>query len=382
MSRLRRAWIWWVFQTSRTETVETMAIFRIGVGIALVWTTLTPWLSGAVDLAWTDVAHGGYRELGATWLVTLLGGPTPGVVQGLMALSVAAGVLVTLGLGGRASALVALQSFLPLTRLNTHAGGSFEHLLTNALWLLVLCRASATWSLDCRLRRGAWSSDDHIGSWARWLVLAQIVLVYGSTGLQKGGSAWTPLGGFSAVYFALRDPAWHRWDLPWLGWVSPLLTVSTAAVWLFETGWFLVPLLLWWRVRPDTGGRLGALVRRRDPRPLLLAFGAALHGGIFVLMEVGTFSWLTMCFYVALWSPSELRAAMNALMARRRARMATRASESPAAAAMSSQDRDSRMRPRMRARSSGSRLSRTAGEAATTSRSARAATSWVPPRST
>lgn len=339
MNRVGRLWRWWLAQTSRRETAETMALFRIGVGIALVWTIATAWISGALDLAWTDAAAGGYRTLSETPTLKLLGGPTPEVIQGLMTACIVSGSLLALGIGGRLTALVALQVFLPLTRMNTHSGGSLEHLLTNALWLLVLCRSTATWSVDCRVRDGRWTSDRMIGAWARWLVLAQIVLVYGTTGLQKSGSSWTPLGGFSAVYFALRDPAWQRFDIPWLGWLSIPLAMSTAAVWLFETGWVIVPLLLWWRVRPGAGGRLGAFVRRVDPRPAILAFGAAMHLGIFVMMEVGTFSWLTMCFYVALWSPAEIRSFVSkkARTARRSARIATRASASPAESATSSQ---------------------------------------------
>jgi len=334
---VRAWWRRWVEATSRTETGEVMALFRVGIGVALVWAVLTAWTSGAADLAWTDRHYGGYRGLKTNWLLELLG-PSTGVIDGLMVVSLLGGAFLTLGLGGRVTAFVALQAFLPLTRANPHSGGSFEHFLTNALWLLVLCRATATWSADCRLRTGRWGSDRRIGAWARWLVLLQIVLVYGTTGLQKGSSQWTPLGGFSAVYYALRDPAWNRWDFAWLGWLEPLLAVSTACVWLFETGWILVPFILWWQRHEGSGGRLGRWVRRWDPRPAILLFGASMHLGILVFLEVGTFSWLTMCFYVALWTPDEVRAAARKLLsARRSARMATRGPESPAADATASQ---------------------------------------------
>jgi hypothetical protein len=308
LSRLAVWWRRWVHATSVTETAEVMALFRVGAGVSLVWVVVSVWVSGAAELVWTDQAFGGYRELDTTWLIDLLGGPTPGVIAGLMAVSGVAGALVTAGLGGRLAALVALQAWLPLTELNSHSGGSFEHLLTNALWLLVLCRSTATWSLDCRIRTGAWTGEGRIGAWARWLVLAQIVLVYGTTGLQKMGTSWTPIGGFTAVYYALRDPGWQRVDLPWLGWLEPVLAVATAMVWAFETGWLVVPLLLWWTWRPGTGGRLGALARRWPWRRAALAFGAAMHLGILLMLEVGAFSWLTMAFYVALWRPDELRA--------------------------------------------------------------------------
>jgi len=296
-------WGRWVEATSRTEGPETMALFRIGIGLTLMWTVVTAWTSGAVDLVWTDAEFGGYRSLHESALVGWLGGASPRVVHGLLGGSLLGGALVAVGLGGRGSAFFALQAFIPIARLNSHANGSFEHLLTNALWLLVLCRATGAWSVDQRIAR---RRPPEIGVWARWLVLAQVILVYGTTGLQKTSSSWTPLGGFSAIYQALRDPAWQRVDLPWLGWLAPLLAVSTAAVWLFEIGWLLLPLLLWWRAT-DRGGRLGAFVRTHDPRPAILAFGLAMHLGILALMQVGGFSVLTLCFYVALWRPDEIR---------------------------------------------------------------------------
>ena len=62
-----------------------------------------------------------------------------------------------------------------------------DRLLTNALWLLVLSRSTATLSLDCRLRTGQWVSSVLVPAWPRYLALYQLVLVYGTTGLQKLG---------------------------------------------------------------------------------------------------------------------------------------------------------------------------------------------------
>ena len=311
MSRLRSAWARWVALTSRTETGETVAIFRILVGLGLVFTVTGAWSSGAWEFAWVPIEDGGYRTLKATWLVELLGGPSRALARALMVGSLATGAMLSLGIGGRATALVALQCYLPLTRLNTHTGGSYEHLLTNSLWLCVLAGCTATWSLDCRLGTGRWSSDKRVGSWQRWLIVLQLVLVYGSTGLQKMGSSWTPIGGFSAMYDALSDPMWARWELPWLGWFGPVLAVGTALVWCFEISWVFYPGWWWLRrtERPLTGrlGRMAAWARRWDLRPLLVGFGASMHLGIFVTMSVATFSWITVSLYVALWRPEEWR---------------------------------------------------------------------------
>jgi hypothetical protein len=296
------------------EGPQTLAVLRITLSTALLLTVGGVVARGA-DAFWRTPEHGGYRQdLRIPWLFDLLGVDASAATDPAIAVALLFGALTLVGFGGRASPFLALQSYLALKTLNPHVGGSYEHLLTNGLWLLVLAPATTTWSADCRLTTGRWSSERTVPTWCRRLFILQLAVVYASTGLGKAGTAWTPIGGFDALYWTLHDTNWTRFQLPGVAWLSPLLKASTAVTWLFEAGWTLVPLWLALRLR-EPRGRLSRAAHRLDPRPWLTAYGVALHVGIWVLMDVATFSWVTLAWYPALWLPGELERARGWLRA-------------------------------------------------------------------
>jgi hypothetical protein len=263
---------------------------------------------GLVPVLWMNPADGGYTTVSPSWLFERLGGVTPTTVWAVVVVTLLAGLAMTLGLGGRLMPLVALQGYLALYSLNSDAVGGYDWLLTNALWLLVLARATATLSLDCRLRTGCWRCADLVPAWPRYLAIYQIVLVYWTTGLQKLSAAWTPAGGFSALYYILQEPTWHRWDMSWLAWVYPLTQVATATSWIWELTAPLLLLALWFRRTADRPGRLRALFNRVPVRGLWVAIGVCVHLGILIFMNVGPFSWVSLAFYVCLFRPEEWQA--------------------------------------------------------------------------
>jgi hypothetical protein len=293
--------------TSRRETGEALALFRICVGVGILLTVGWAVLADLVGAIWLGIEHGGYRELTSHphW-VRWLGGLTPGLVWTLVVISLAGGACLVTGFGGRLSAAVTWQALWTLLRINTLAGGDYELLLSNSLWLLVLGDGCATWSLDCKLRTGRWSSDRTVGAWARYLVITQCVIMYTTTGLQKSGGQWTPAGDFSALYFVLRDITWNRVDLPWLGSIYGLTQLATASSWLFEISWALLPLVLYARATGRTGG-VYRWLNRYDLRWCFVLGGLLLHAGITLALEVATFGWVSISFYPCLFAPAELR---------------------------------------------------------------------------
>jgi hypothetical protein len=222
--------------------------------------------------------------------------------------ALASAALLAVGLWGRLSALVALQSYIALTQLNHEAGGGDDLLLYNALWLLVLARSTATLSLSCRLRTGRWVSPEPVPAWPRYLAIYQLVLVYWATGMQKVGAGWVPGGDLSALYYILQQPSWVRWDLSWLAWVYPLTQLATLVTWLFEVGSPLLLLALWYRNTRERPGRLRALFNRLNFRRLFVTVGVGLHVSLLVLMNVEPFSWATLAYYVCLFRPEEWEA--------------------------------------------------------------------------
>lgn len=312
-----RRWRAWVALLSRQERGESLALFRIAVALVGIYTVGTVLWSGMVPVLWMDRSYGGYLELKKTWwLVDLLGGPTPGPILGLVAVSLLACTALLLGVGSRLAALIAQQCILALTWTNGQAGGSYDDLTSNALWLLVLSDSAATLSLPVRLRTGRWSSDRLVSAWPRYLVIFQIVVVYFSTALQKLSAYWTPGGDFSALYYILQQPTWQRVDMSFVAWIFPVTQLATAITWFWEVGSPLLLLAFWYRDTRCRAGRLRALMNRLDARALFALIGVGLHLGIFATMEVGPFTWITLSYYLVLWSPDEWRALWRRLRGR------------------------------------------------------------------
>jgi hypothetical protein len=301
-------WTRWVALLSRRETGEALALLRILSGIAVVINIGSAIACDVVELVWIDQDFGGYRHVSAPWLVELLGGARPEVVWPLALTTLLAGVALTLGVLGRLSAFVALQGLIALAAINTHAKGSYDGLLINSLWLLVLAHSTSTLSLACWRRHGRVTSDALVNAWPRYLAIVQIVVVYTSTGLHKVSAAWTPGGDFSALYYILQQPSWHRGDMSWLAspWLYPLTQLATAITWTWEITWPLVLVTIWARTR--AGGRARRWLARVDLRVLYVTIGFVVHASVATLMVVGPFFWITLAYYPCLFRPAELRA--------------------------------------------------------------------------
>ncbi len=161
-------WSRWVGICTEREHGRTQAWFRIALGTVVLWDLLGALRSDARDLLYLAAADGGLtsgRRL--HWLVELLGGQEPAVVQGMFVAAAVAAAAVTLGLGGRWSALTLLQLLLAIRSLSSYASGGYDLVIANGLWLLVLSSATATHSRGCRLRSGGWSRDRRGGACPR-----------------------------------------------------------------------------------------------------------------------------------------------------------------------------------------------------------------------
>ncbi len=314
-ARLKRWWGFWVELFGHKETGTSIAVFRIGVGMVVLYSLLTVASSGLVDVLWVDAKHGGMRHVGGTWLINKLGGPTPGNVWLLFWTGVALSGCVIVGLGGRLATFLLCQVYGGLVGINGDASGGSDSMMLNALWLLTLAKPTATLAVDCWLRERSWTSERLISAWPRYLIILQIIIVYGATGLQKTGMSWTPFGGYSALYFALQDPTWTRFDPGIFSDLYIVTQLATAVTWHWEQ--FTPVLLLWFYFRytatPDKPGRLRRWVGRWDLRKPWALIGIGLHAGILLLMNVGPFSLISVAYYVSLWRPDEVEAAVATL---------------------------------------------------------------------
>lgn len=303
---MKRLWHAWVELLSHCEPATSLARFRIAVALVILYALLSMIAADLVDVMWVDAAYGGLQTLSTKhWLVGLLGGRTPATAWTLVGSGLLLAALLAVGLGGRLTALVTLQVYYALTSAQGTLTGGYDTLVTNALWLLVLSESTATLSLDCRRRTGRFTSDRPVPAWPRYLVILQLVVVYGTTGLHKLSPVWTPGGDLSALYWVFQEPTWRRFDMTWTAsaWAYPLTQLGTAVTWWWEV---LAPLLLvvyWARYTAARGGRVRRALNRFDLRRPWAAIGVALHLGILVLLNVGPFSWISLAYYLCLIPP-------------------------------------------------------------------------------
>jgi hypothetical protein len=323
--KLRALGRFWLDITRERESPLVLGLLRAAVGLVLLGSLASVLGSGVLESMWVDVEDGGALHLSPdSFWVNVLGGPTRSAIFTLFGIACVSGVFVTLGLGGRLPYLLAGQAYGALVRVNPDTVGAYDSMITNALYLLLFSAANATLSLDCRRKTGAWTSRTEVPAWPRYVLIFQLLVVYGATGLQKMSHTWTPFGGYSALYWVLQDPTWRRFDTTFAASISPLLAIATAATWHFEV---FAPLLLLYYYAERTrerGGRFRRWFLRWDLRKPFAAVGIALHLGILVLLNVGPFSFISLAYYLALLRPPELERALVWLRSRSDARSALR----------------------------------------------------------
>ena len=310
LSRLRQWWAAWLTLLRHREPGIGLAWFRMLVGLALLWELTGPLVTDSVELLWFTLEDGGYRAVKGPggWRWRPLGGYSPAAVYQMLAIGISASVCTILGVGGRLAPLVGLQAFIALTRLNGSAGGGDDFLLSNMLWLLVLSNATATGSLSARWRTTRFWPDVPVPAWPRYLVIVQLVVMYTSTGLQKMSHHWVPWGDQSALWYVLLQPSWQRWPIETMPqWAALLTRAATLSTWLWELSAPVLLLAFWYRYTASRPGRARALFQRVDLRAAYLAFGVILHVGIFIVMDVGTFSLVSLAAYTCAFHADEYR---------------------------------------------------------------------------
>jgi hypothetical protein len=305
---MRAKWQFWVELFGRKEAGTTLALLRIGVACVILYSLLSIAAADLVRGLWIHRDFGGmHPHSQGNYLLSLLGGPTPSAIWGLWAASLVAALAMLLGLGGRWTVLLLQQCYVALFTINSNAYGGYDLLHSNGLWLLFLSQCTTTLSLDCRIRNRSWRSDDLVSAWPRYLFIFQLLLMYFWTGVQKHAATWTPMEGYSALYYVFQDPNWLRWELGEIAaTLYPLTQIATAITWHWEQlGPPAVLLYFYFSHTRDRGGRLRRWFTRWDLRVPFVAIGITMHVNILMFMNVGPFSWISMVYYLAFLSPEQ-----------------------------------------------------------------------------
>lgn len=282
------------------ESGSALGSMRILVGLALTLEVgrycFTAAGQDVFSLMFADIAHGGYRPVRPTLLLALLGGARPAALFFLAGCNFVCGVCLCVGLFGRLPALLAWLICTSILGQGSPLAAGSDLLFSTSLLTLGLSDCTRTWSLDCRIRTGAWSSDELVPAWPRLLALLQLAVMYGATGLQKlVSTTWWPADGYSALYQILQSPHWAKY---------PRLIEQTdgALVWPLAIATALtVPFEL----------TFPAVLFFRRLRPAYAVFGVMLHLGIGLSMGVGPFGLLALASYPTLFprwrGPESLR---------------------------------------------------------------------------
>lgn len=299
---LRRAWTTWSRWLGEPEDARPFALLRILTAATCFGVVALAMLEGIDVGLMLDEAHGGVSRTGTgrAW-VQGIGGGSALVMRSLSAAALTLSVTLGLGWWSRLSAFLLGQVLIAWFGVALGSGGGHDRLITNVLWLLAIGPSGATWSVDAWIATGTWRPSVAVAAWARRLVVFQLIVMYTLTGLQKQGDVWGASGEYRAVYNALLMPTWQRFDNLWLGDVYPLLQLGTAVSWWWESLWVVLGVALVLR-HPGVPSRWWSRwARWVDLRLPFVAVGLVLHGLLWVLLNVGPFTPITLACYVALF---------------------------------------------------------------------------------
>jgi hypothetical protein len=289
-------WRAWVELMDRREPATALALVRMFVAVVLLADYATVWRLELVHVLWSPTPDG-Y----ATAYDALAAGPT------LYAVVVLALACMLFGLATRVACVVFVIASAQLSHLAPDGERGIDILLRIIVAILALSRSNASWSLDAWIaRRLGRPMPQEVPAWPRYLLLLQLVWVYVSGGMNKGGAEWGPQGGFTALANALTDPHTARFDPAWIATVYPLTRIATALTMCFELGAPLYLLFYYYAATAERPGRVRALCNRLRMRWVWIALGVALHLGIAITLRLGIFAWGMLALYPVLLLPREL----------------------------------------------------------------------------
>lgn len=293
---------WNRFWFSRVDPAP-LAVIRIAIGLLLVYSHAVwalnshhffgsdAWLNGEAISA---IQSGGYAVSALWWI-----DDSSGLLWLVHGVALVNAVLLTIGLWSRMAAPVAFLLTVSFANRNPAALYGFDQVLGFVTLYLCVNPGHGWLSVDAwrasRKRGALWSQPEFLdmgdgpsvsANIATRLIQLHLCLIYQMAGLAKlKGAAW-----WSGVAFwgAIGNIEYQTVDLTWLvDWpvVVSLLTISALA----------------WEIS------YAVLVWNRWTRPLVLAFGVMVHGGIAICFGMMTFGLAMIVANIAFVSPIVIR---------------------------------------------------------------------------
>lgn len=297
----------WVAFWNRTEHGRSLALVRIGLGLVVLFDLLDVWRLGLVVPLFAPQEAGGWADVASRghpfpWSVLPAEPSSASLCHGALVL---AALAVTVGFFTRTSTLALLLLWAAWRTAVPEVDRAVDQLCRDLLAILVLSGAGRTLSVDAWLRTRSFDDPTPIGSWARYLVIAQVVVAYFAAGLQKLGLHWLPMGDFGALYVILQDPAIARFDFGFLGrqpWYL-LTQLGTAVTFAWQLLYPLVLLWLYYASTAERPGRLRAFANRLHLHHVWIGVGVFFHLALAATTELGIFPWAMLVAYLAFLEP-------------------------------------------------------------------------------
>jgi hypothetical protein len=302
----------WVAFWDQRETAESLALVRILLSAVVLWDLYQVWRLDLIRVLWAPIEEGGlgpashgepviwfYQHYGATISSTYW----------LYGATLAAALLLLLGLFSRASALALLLAYAQLEALSPDADRGIDTLMRDVLCILVFSRAGATLSLDALLWQKKFFSERLVPAWPRFLIIAQLILLYLFAGLAKDAASWSWDGGYVALFYVLHEPHHIRFVIPHEALVVayPLTQLGTLSTVLWERSAIFLPLLKWLRNTRERDTRWHRWANRLRLLEVWVCTGVFFHLMLAVLLALGIFPWGCLALYPALAKPGTLR---------------------------------------------------------------------------
>lgn len=310
---MSRLWARWVALWDRREHPRAQALVRILMAAVILSDLLAMVrLDLVVDLFGPLEAGGVGNPLGRDNppLLYQVVPPTPGGAWLAFSAALVACASLLVGVATRLSALVLCLLLAQFAHVLPPADRGIDMLLRNVLLVLAVSGAGGWASVEAWWKTGSpWgSATDRVVAWPRYLLVAQLVLLYWAAGVSKVASSWLPGGDLSALYIAMLDPAFQRVPQVWLAPFFPLTQLGTASSWLWEWASPLLLVALFYRSTRTRPGWLRALFNRLPFVEWYLAVGAIFHAGTHLTLQLGIFPFAVLALYPAVFHPDEVRA--------------------------------------------------------------------------